>query len=133
MSITLTSGATTITLPADLYWADEVAWSPVLQTAERTITGAVILQTATRIGGRPITLQAPDESSCWAPRSDVEQLMAWAAVAGLQLTLTLRGTSRTVVLRHQDGAAVQARPIAHMSDVQPTDWYSIDTIQFMEL
>lgn len=133
MSITLSDGTTAIDLPADLYWSDEVPWSPVLQTAERTITGAMIVQTATRIGGRPITLQAPDDSGGWAPRATLDQLMAWAATAGQQLTLTLRGTARTVMLRHQDGAAVQARPIVHYTDVQQSDWYHIDAIQLMEL
>jgi hypothetical protein len=41
MSITLSDGTTTLTLNPDLYWADENDWSPVQQSVETTITGAL--------------------------------------------------------------------------------------------
>ena len=132
MTITLAVGATTVTLNPDLYWADEHNWHPVEQTSERTITGALVVQAGTKTKGRPITLQPEDESSAATSLTDLTQLRNWAAVPGQELTLTLRGVSRTVIFRHHDGSAIEARPWVHWSDVQSTDWY-LATIRLMEI
>ena len=63
MSITLSDGTTTLALHPDLYWSDEHNWFPVEQTAQRTITGALIVSVATRLAGRPVTLQPEDDRS----------------------------------------------------------------------
>lgn len=132
MSITLQVGATTINLNPDLFWSDENDWHPVEQTAERTITGALIVSASARVAGRPITLQPEDDSSGATSLTTLSQLRNWAAVPGQVMTLTIRGESRSVVFRHQDGAAIEARPWIHYSDVQPGDWY-FATIRFMEI
>ena len=132
MSITLSDGTGSITLHPDLFWADENDWHPVEQSVERSITGALIVQVAARLAGRPITLQPEDENSAWMQRSVVDSLRNWAAVPGKQMTLTLRGTTRTVMFRHHEGEAVVALPVVHFNDVQSADWYRC-TIRFMEL
>ena len=132
MSITLTVGATSINLNPDLFWVDENDWHPVEQTSTRTITGALTVQTAARIAGRPITLQPEDDRSGATSLATLTQLRNWAAVPGQVLELTLRGVSRSVIFRHHDGAAVEARPWIHYSDVQTGDWY-FTTIRFMEI
>lgn len=132
MTITLAYQATTLTLDPDLKWADEHQWHPVEQTSQRTITGALIISTAARIGGRPITLQPDDDSSAWMPRSMIDTLRSWAAVPGRQMTLTLRGTPHTVIFRHHDGIAVEASPIVFYSDEDGSDWYKA-TLRFMEI
>jgi hypothetical protein len=131
MTITLTVGATALILPADLFWSDETGWQPVEQTIKRTITGSLIVQSATRVAGRPITLEPEDDSSAWASRDTVDQLYTWASVPGQVLILNLRGTNRNVIFRHQDGG-FQAKPVAHFSDVLNTDWY-LTTIRLMEI
>lgn len=132
MSITLSDGTATVTLHPDLYWEDENSWHPVEQTVERTITGALIVNVAERIGGRPITLQPQDDESAWHPRSTVEQLRNWAAVPAKELVLTLRSTPRTVIFRHHDGNAIDAEPVVHFSDVEAGDYYRC-TIRLMEV
>ena len=132
MSITLTVGATTIALNADLFWSDENDWHPVEQTAERTITGAMVVSASARVAGRPITLQPEDDRSGATSYATLTQLRNWAAVPGQVMELTLRGVSRSVIFRHHDGAAVEARPWTHYSDVQTGDWY-FATIRFMEI
>lgn len=132
MSITLSDGTTTLDLHPDLYWNDEQLWTPVEQTVQRTITGALIVSVATKTAGRPITLQPEDDSSAWMPRQTLEQLRNWAAVPGQQLTLTLRGTARTVMFRHHDGSAIEATPVVHFNDVQSDDWYRC-AIRLMEV
>jgi hypothetical protein len=132
MSITLTDNTTTLTLHPDLYWNDEATWQPVEQRVERTITGALIVSVATRQAGRPITLQPEDDSSAWVSRAVVDQLRNWAAVPGQELTLTLRGTARTVMFRHHDGNAIDATPVVHFNDVDSADFYRC-TIRLMEV
>lgn len=131
MSITLAADTTTLTLHKDLYWSDEYNWAPVGQTVERGITGALIVQSSGMTAGRPITLEPEDDESAWMPRSAVEQLRNWAAVPGKQMTLTLRGTARTVIFRHQDGG-IDARPVIHYDTPITTDWYLV-TIRLMEI
>ena len=129
---TLSDGVATITLNTDgLMWADEFAWNPVEQSTQRTITGALIVQTAARVAGRPITLAAEDESSGWITRAALDQCRAWASVPGKQLVLTYRGTARDVIWRHED-TAIDAAPVAAFNDVQSGDYYRA-TLRFMEI
>jgi len=132
MSITLTVGATTINLNPDLLWNDENDWHPVEQTSQRTVTGALVVSAASRVAGRPITLQPEDDRSGATDLTTLTQLRNWAAVPGQVMELTLRGVSRSVIFRHHDGAAVEARPWVHYSDVQTGDLY-FATIRFMEI
>ena len=132
MSITLSDGATTLALHPDLYWSDEHNWFPVEQTTQRTITGALSVCVATRLAGRPVTLQPEDDSSAWTPRADLDQLRHWAAGAGRVLQLTLRGGTRDVMFRHQDNNAVEATPVQHLNDTQPGDWFLV-TVRLMEI
>lgn len=132
MAITLTASGVTVTIHADTYWSDEFAWFPVEQSAQRTITGSLIVSVAEAIAGRPITLQAIDEQSAWATLADVAQLRNWASVAGLELQLTLRGSTRAVIFRHHEGVAFEATPIVHFSDVDNDDFYRI-VLRLMEI
>lgn len=134
MSTELSDGTTTIALNPDLLWSDEFNWQPVEQTATRTVTGALIVQTSERIGGRPITLEPEDDDSGWMTRTVIEQLRNWAALPGKQLTLTLRNETRAVAFRHQDGPGLEARPVVHYrdSDIGGEDFY-LATLRFMEI
>lgn len=131
MSISLSDGVTTLALHKDLFWSDEFNWHPVEQAVDRSITGALIVQAASRIKGRPITLEPEDDSSAWTQRSDIESLRNWAAEPGLELTLTLRGVSRTVIFRHQDGG-LEVRPVIHYDVPVDGDWY-LPVIRLMEI
>ena len=130
MTITLSAGATTVALDPDLLWADENNWHPVEQSIERSVTGAQIISTATRIGGRFITLQPEDDASAWMTLADIAQLKTWAAIAGQQMQLTLRSETRTVMFRHPE--PMQATPVVHYRDVQDSDWYRL-TLRFLEI
>ncbi|QPF74191.1 hypothetical protein G8A07_15555 [Roseateles sp. DAIF2] len=131
-AITLTVGAISVALPADLYWSDETAWHPVAQSVEPTLTGAAIVSVQRRSGGRPITLEPPIAKASWMPRSTIDQLKAWADLPGQQMTLVLRGTPRPVIWRHQDGEVMRSTPVQHFDDVQPDDAYTA-TLKFMEI
>jgi hypothetical protein len=132
MSITLSVGATSVVLPSDLYWSDELAWHPVGQSVTRSVTGALIVQTQAAIGGRPVTLAPPVELASWMPRAALLQLQAWANVPGQVMTLLLHGVSRDVIWRHQDGEVISARPVMPQEGVAPDDAYTA-TLKFMEV
>ena len=115
-----------LTLPEDLTWSDEFAWSAVRQVSERSLTGKLMIDDAPRIGGRPITLV-----DGWAERSLVEQLYALKDQAGQTHTLTIAGTPYNVMFRQADGA-MTATPVKPMfpADVDAGDFYII-TLRFM--
>lgn len=132
--ITLSYQATTIELDADLLWADELSWSPVQQSVDRAVTGALIIQVDgdADLPGRPITLRPEDDASAWMPRALVDQLQSWAAIPLATFTLTLRGRARSVMFRHHERPALEAVPVVHFSDVLTTDDYRV-TMKFMEI
>ena len=130
--ITLTHNGTTLTLNDDLYWSDEHDWQPVEQTVSRSVTGALIVEAAARIGGRPITLIPIDENSAWTTLADLTLLRAWAAVAGRVMSLNIRGVARDVMFSHQDTGAISAKPIIHYSLPDTTDNYLV-SFKFMEI
>jgi len=130
MDITLTFAGNTVVLPDALRWADEYDWNPIEQTKTYTTTGALVLDQGTRQAGRPITLQG-DEASTWMLRSACDQVMAWKEIAGVELSLVLRGVERTVVFDHERGG-FEARPLIEFSDVDATDWY-VPTFRFLEI
>lgn len=134
MPITLTVGATTLSLADDLRWLDEAEWSPVEQSVERSITGALIVQATQRTAstGRPITLGPPDDSAAWMPRSTLDQLLAWAAEPGQVLQLDLRGVAYSVMFRLHEPPAITATPVVWYADETADDLYLI-TLRLMRV
>jgi len=132
MTITLTYLTTTITLHPDLRWSDEHQWNQVEQSVQRTITGALIVSSAARVAGRPITLQPEDDSSAWMPQSTLDALRNLSVVPGRVMQLTMRGTSRDVIFRHHEGVALEAVPVVHYNDQDSADWHRI-TLRLMEI
>ena len=129
MSITLSDGATTLVLSNDLVWSDEFDWSATEQSIARGLTGALIIQSATRQAGRPITLANADESTGLLTRTQLAQLRAWADLPGQALTLSLHGAAYPVLFRHQDGA-LSGRALTH-PDHPEAGLYVLATLRFM--
>lgn len=123
MSTTLTVGPVTVTVHPDLQWADEFSWHPVEQAVERTLTGALVVDTRPRVSGRPITLRPGDDKAAWMARETIEALQAWAATPGQVMTLSLRGVTYSVIWRHHDAPALDAIPVIGYSDVDSADYY----------
>lgn len=132
MTILLTYLTTTIDLHPDLLWEDEHSWHPVEQTIQRTVTGAMIVSSAARIGGRPITLRPDGDDSAWMAQSTVDAIRNLAVIPGAVMQLTVRGVSRDVAFRHHDTPAVEAVPVVHYADSAGGDWFRL-TLKFLEL
>lgn len=122
-----------LTLSHDLLWIDEHAWSPVVSNSEYSLTGALLIENATRQAGRPISLQAPDAEMAWHPRSTVDLLRTWASVPGQQFLLTLDDArSFNVVFRHHEPPALEAKPVRNMTSFEADDDWQM-TLKFMEI
>ena len=124
-----------LTLPDDLLWADEHAWTPVVASTAYLLTGALLVQSAVRQAGRPITLVGPYDMA-WVTRGDVETLYAWAAsplgeTAGrFELTFA-DDLTFTVAFRHAD-TAIEAEPVLGFPARSDTDFFRL-TLRFLEL
>lgn len=94
----------------DFEWIDEFGWSPLVDSSETSLTGAVIVERAERQAGRPITLAGGD--GVWMTRAKLAPLLALANGAVDEATLTLYD-SRTfaVAFDHSSGPAVTAEPL----------------------
>lgn len=128
--IELTDGATPVTLPASLFWENEYEWNPVEQEANFTLTGALVVEASTKQTGRPITLRSLPNMG-WIPRSYLNQMYTWASEAGKELTLNLRGVSRTVVFDHEKGS-IESELIGYHNDPTDAAKYSI-VLRFLEI
>jgi hypothetical protein len=130
----LFSGAT-LALPDDLLWSDEHGWSPVVSSVSYLITGALLVQSATRQAGRDITLVGAADMA-WVTRSVVNVLRDWAALpmdsatGRFELTLT-DGRMFTVAFHHADGA-LEAEPITGFPARSDFDFYRI-TLKLMQI
>ena len=134
MTITLTNGGTTLSLPPDLIWADELTWSAVAQSTERGIFGTLIIDAMARNGGRPITLQG-DGDSAWIDRGTLRTLGAWAQTPGLRMALDVRGEVFSVVFDHgpeEETRAIAMSAVIDYSDKQDGDYYCSFVLRFIE-
>ena len=103
MATTLTYGAVTITLPDYLLWTDEYAWRAVGQKKSYGVTGALHLQAALKLKGRPITLAGEDGAGAFMARSVVELLRVASELPGQVFTLLLRSVAHQVHFDHEAG------------------------------
>lgn len=123
----LTMSGTTLELPNSLLWVDQFAWSPAVQAKEYSLTGALIVDGATRLAGRPITLRSPDEESGWFTQEQLDQLYAWSSVPLLTGTLTLDGVSFDVMF-DRESAPLEAAYVLYLTSGQYTA-----TVRLMEV
>jgi len=132
--VTLSDGVDSVALPAHLQWPDEV-WQAVAQTVDWTGDGQCVVDAWQRLTGRPITLEGAADRG-WldasadggdADRSRKEQLEAWYAEAGRQLTLSgLRDLAdKTVIWRHEEPPALVLEPIDPDSDHRRARYWRI--------
>lgn len=134
MAITL--GA--ITLPSGLAWGDEFDWTPVEQSSDYSLTGALILQTATKLKGRPITLVGQSDGAdhtAWISRANLLILKTALNVAGATFTLTLHDARIFTVAAN---GPVKAAPLPAYKSLLPANpdsdhWYLLASVPLIEV
>ncbi len=120
-----------LALPDDLLWTDEHAWTPAVAAVSYLLTGALLVESAARQKGRPITLVGAADMA-WVTRVTVNTLHAWAANPGSRFELTLAdGRAFTVAFRHHE-TAIEAEPVTGFPARHEGDFYRLTT-RFMEV
>lgn len=118
-----------------LRWSDEFAWTPVAQSTDYGLTGALLIQIGTRQTGRPLTLTGGKNWS-WITRTELLTLQALLDSPATR-TLTLHDGRQIPVIPQRDGdgpLSASALPIVRDSgpaDPQPTSRYVIESLRFL--
>lgn len=122
-----------LVLHHDLIWTDEHSWSPVVQTVEHTLNGAIAIDVAKRQAGRPISLSSPRDDMAWHTRATVDALAIWAAMPGETFDLTLDdGRKFTVIFRHQEAPVIESKPVRGHASYEADDFWQVK-LKFMEI
>ena len=119
-----------VQIPEDVWWSDEFGWSAIEQATEYSITGALIVDVATRQAGRAITLTSSANGG-WVPRSAVLALQAQRALVGEILTLFL-ADGRQLTVMHDNARELEAAPVRPAGDLTGDSPYRI-TLPLLEV
>ncbi|MGY6217827.1 hypothetical protein ACW73L_21920 [Methylolobus aquaticus] len=135
MNLTNLATGSVVTLPDDLLWADEHAWTPVVASNSYLLTGALLVQSAVRQAGRPITLVGPVDMA-WVTRSVVDTLYDWAAsplgeTSG-RFELAMPDDRSFAVAFHHAATAIEAEPVLGFPARSEADFYRL-TLRFLTL
>jgi hypothetical protein len=119
-----------VALPADMVWSDEFNWPTVVRSTEYAITGALIIDSAQRLAGRPITLSGTADGG-WVSRATVDALRVLACELPGQVVLTLAdGRGFQVIFSPDD--PLTAEPVVPFSDPSASTWYVV-TVKLIEV
>ena len=125
-----------IALPDGLRWEDEYKWSALNVGTDYSLTGAIIVQTAIRQVGRPISLVG-GQQFCWATKAQLDALQAALdACTDAGLLLTLHDGRAFTVMPVPPALSATTLPIAGDSgpaDPTASTIYSIESLKFMEI
>ena len=132
-----------IQLPQDLEWIDEFTWSPIQQSVDTTLSGALVIQESRQLRGRPITLQGKEDMG-WIQRSVGEQLMQMRNTSGLVMNLQyvhydvdtdtygMILFQYDVMFRHYEPPPIELESVLRFDNFETTAWYKVRNLKFME-
>lgn len=130
MNLTIASGpnAGTIALPNDLLWVDEFKWVPAVQNRSYSLTGSLIVESALKLAGRPITLEGKADMA-WVSRTTLAALRVWAALPNQAMTLTFTYPTDTrsfsVVFDQSGNDAIEGHPAKDFPGHSSDDWFTL--------
>jgi len=127
MAITLDG----LTLPPELLWQDELAWTPVAASAKRTLQGRLVVHAVAGAdeSGRPITL---GNEHAWIGRDELLQLQGWAAELERVLELRLHdGSLRRVCFRHWEPPVLEAAMLFPVADPAGGERYHLNALRLV--
>lgn len=122
-------------LPDDLLWSDEHAWTPATASVSYLITGALLVQSAQRQAGRPMTLTGAQDMA-WVTRSCLQTLYEWASLplgentGRFELTL-FDGRIFNVAFRHAE-VPIEAEPVTGFTARSDSDFYRL-SLKLMQI
>jgi hypothetical protein len=116
-----------IDLPNDMFWTDEHKWVPAVAKPQFTLTGALVIESAAKLAGRPISLEPPEDMA-WVSRATVEALREWAATPGRRFKLAFEYPTDTrqfiVVFRHNE-TPLEATPVLGFPQFADDNWFRL--------
>lgn len=118
-----------VLLSGSLQWTDRYAFTPVAQEVKRTLGGVPVVFSQGLTGGRPVTLEATEETG-WLTYSMLQSVIAMASVPGAVYTLDFHGETLSVVFAAHENPAIDLKPLQPRAVPQPMDYY-IGTIKLM--
>lgn len=119
-----------ITLPFDLVFTNEFAWSPITQSVNKSLSGALIVEEHKQLKGRRIILDGGTDGG-WIDRATLLLLKAKMDTVDLQMVLDVDGNSYNVIF-DQSNNPIDARQIIECSDPTATSQYHIK-LSFIEV
>jgi hypothetical protein len=120
-----------LTLPNDLLWSDEHAWTPAVAAVSYLLTGALLVESAARQKGRPITLVGAADMA-WVTRATMDTLYDWATEPNRQFEVTLADDRRFVVAFRHHETAIEAEPVLGFPARSAEDKYRL-TLRLFEV
>ena len=99
-----------IELPDDLLWINEFDWNPVMQSTDRSLAGALLVQEQGKLYGRPVELSGGYEAG-WVSRSTVLALQVLSETTNRVMTLTLPDNRQLSVIFDRNGNPIEAEQI----------------------
>lgn len=118
MAITLDG----ITLSGSLQWKDRFSHSPVAQSTKRTLGGGLVVFSKGLVAGRPVTLEATEETG-WITKAMLDSLASKAAVPGAVYSLDYHGEVLSVVFRHDEPPALDFLPLVPKAAPDAGDYF----------
>ena len=115
----------TVDLPDDLLWKNEFDWNQNDQSQARTLSGAIEIQTAARIYGRPIRLQGGQDGG-WITRATAKAIRALEADPTRVMTLSGLNDEPdlAVMFDRTSGPAFESQMIMRFANPDDQTWYS---------
>ena len=115
----------TVTLPDDLLWQNEFEWNQNTQSQDRTLSGALVVQTAARLYGRPIRLVGGTTGG-WITRATAKAIRALEADPVKVMTLTGLNDEAplAVMFDRSNGPAFESQMIMRFANPDDQTWYS---------
>ena len=115
----------TVTLPSDLLWKNEFEWNQAVQSHARTLSGAIEIQTAANLYGRPIRLEGGDDGG-WITRATALAIRALEADPTKIMTLSGLNDEAplSVMFDRSNGSAFESQMILRWAQPGADTWYS---------
>ena len=120
-----------IALDCSMKWTDEFAWTKAVSKSEYSLSGSLLVQSAARLAGRPITIASAEDSG-FVGRDVVKALNLLAETPGRQMVLTLPDTRQFNVIFRPGELAVEAREVLPRAVPLDSD-YCILTLRLTEI
>lgn len=103
-----------ISLP-NMVWIDEYDWSHIQEAVGYSVSGALVINTGSRIKGRPITLGG---EHAWLPRGVINNLIA---LAEQNKTMSLSIGTQSYQVRFCYDKPIEAKPLVETTPDTESD------------